>query len=82
MCLYGDSRKKDAEMNRTIAAQETDAFAVELVSRALVDMPDGPLEKLDQLIDWEQFREPLLCAWPWASEDGQRGRPSRNVLLM
>ena len=69
-------------MSRTIAAQETDAFAEELVSRALAELPDGPLEKLDQLIDWEQFREPLLRAWPWASEDGHRGRPSWDVLLM
>ena len=38
-------------MSRTIKLQETDAFAVELVSRALADLPDGPLEKLDLLID-------------------------------
>ena len=69
-------------MSRTIVAQETDAFADELVSRALAELPDGPLEKLDELIDWEQFREPLLRAWPWASEDSQRGRPSWDVLLM
>ena len=69
-------------MSRTIVTQETDAFAEELVSQALADLPDGPLENLDQLIDWEQFREPLLRAWPWASEDGHRGRPSWDVLLM
>lgn len=46
------------------------------MSRALEDLPDSPLEKMDPLFDWEQFREPLLRAWPWASEDGHhRGRP-------
>ena len=69
-------------MSRTIAAQEADAFAEELVSRVLAELPDGPLEKIDELIDWEQFREPLLRAWPWALEDGRRGRPSWDVLLM
>ncbi len=69
-------------MSRTIESRETDAFADELVSRALVNLPDGPLEKLDQLIDWEAFREPLLRAWPWAAADAHRGRPSWDVLLM
>ena len=69
-------------MSRKIESQETDAFAAELVSRALANLPDGPLEKLAQLIDWEQFRAPLLRAWPWAQSDDQRGRPSWDVLLM
>lgn len=70
-------------MSRTIATEKTDAFAEELVSRALEDLPDSPLEKMDQLIDWEQFREPLLRAWSWASEDGHhRGRPCWDVLWM
>ena len=69
-------------MSRTIESQETDALANELVSRALASLPDGPLEKLAQLIDWEQFRAPLLRAWPWAQTDANRGRPSWDVLLM
>ena len=60
-------------MSRTIKSQETDALA---------SLPDGLLEKLDQLIDWEQFRAPLLRAWPWAQSGTNRGRPSWDVLLM
>ena len=69
-------------MSRTIESRETDVFADELVSRALANLPDGPLEKMDQLMDWEQFRAPLYRAWPWAREDAHRGRPSWDVLLM
>ena len=65
-----------------MSRKKTDAFADELVSRALASLPDGPLEKLAQLIDWEQFRAPLLRAWPWAESDARRGRPSWDVLLM
>ena len=63
-------------MSRTIESQEPAAFADELVSRALVSLPDGLLEKLAQLIAWEQFRVPLLRAWPWAQSNANRGRPS------
>lgn len=59
-------------MSRTIASQETDAFADEILSRALAEVPDGPLEKLSELIDWEAFRKPLLRAWQWAAEDVRR----------
>ena len=65
-------------MSRTIESQETDA----LVSQALASLPDGPLEKLNQLIDSEQFRASLLRAWPWVQSDAKRGRPSWDVLLM
>ena len=38
-------------MSGTIESQETDAFANELESRTLANLPAGPLEKLAQSID-------------------------------
>ena len=52
---------REDPMSRTIESLETDAFAAELVTRALSSLPDGPLEKLVRLIDWEQFRAALVC---------------------
>ena len=69
-------------MSRTIESRETDVFAAELVSRALANLPAGPLEQMDQLIDWEQFRALLYHAWPWAREEVPRGRPSGDVWLL
>lgn len=59
-------------MSGMIESQETDAFADELVPRELANLPNGPLDQLDQLIDWEQFRAPSYRAWPWAREDANR----------
>ena len=63
-------------MSGMIESAETDAFTQEIVAGAAAKLPDGPLEQLHELIDWESFREPLLWAWPWANEDAGPGRPS------
>ena len=69
-------------MSGKIESAETDAFTQEIVAGAAAKLPDGPLEQLHKLIDWESFREPLLRAWPWAREDAGPGRPSGDVLVM
>lgn len=69
-------------MTRTLRPTDADLLPDSSMFDALERAGDTYLERLDSLIDWEQFREPLERAWPWSRDDARPGRPSWDATLM